>query len=63
MHASLTASVLILDPAGLSGAALLTYAFALAAVVWAAGAIVARRYGWARAQPALREIGRAGLAG
>ena len=59
MHASLTASVLILDPAGLSGAALLIYAFALAAVVWAAVALVVRRYSAHRAQPALRETRRA----
>jgi membrane protease YdiL (CAAX protease family) len=34
MHTSLTASVLVLDPAGMSGAILLTYGFALAATVW-----------------------------
>ena len=59
MHASLTASVLILDPSGLSGTALLTYAFALAAVVWAAVTLVGARYGWHRAQPPLSEIRRA----
>ncbi len=59
MHASLTASVLILDPAGLSGAALLTYTSALAAVVWAAVVFVGARYGWHVAQPPLREVRRA----
>ena len=55
MHASLTASVLILDPAGLLGAPLLTYAFALAAVVWATVMVVGVRSGWHRAQPRPRE--------
>jgi uncharacterized protein len=59
MHASLTASVMILDPSGLSGTALLTYALALAAVVWAAVALVGSRYGWHLAQSPLREIRRA----
>lgn len=59
MHASLTASVLILDPAGLSGAALLAYTLALAAVVWAAVAFVGARYGWDLARPPLREVRRA----
>jgi membrane protease YdiL (CAAX protease family) len=45
MHTSLTASVLILDPPGLSGATLLTYSFALAAVVWATVVAVGAR-GW-----------------
>jgi membrane protease YdiL (CAAX protease family) len=45
MHTSLTASVLILDPAGLSGATLLTYSFALAAVVWATVIAVGVRSG------------------
>ena len=46
MHASLTASVLILDPPALSGVALLTYSLALAATVWGAVALVAARNGW-----------------
>jgi uncharacterized protein len=46
MHVSLTASVLILDPAGLSGTALLSYSFALAATVWAVVALIAARSGW-----------------
>ena len=41
MHASLTASVLILDPSALTGVALLGYSFALAVVVWAAVAAIA----------------------
>ena len=52
MHASLTASVLILNPAAISGAALLTYSFALAAAVWAAVAVVAARHGLECEQPA-----------
>jgi membrane protease YdiL (CAAX protease family) len=59
MHASLTASVLILDPAGLTGTALLTYAFALASVVWAAAALVFARSDRHRAQPTLTETRRA----
>ena len=46
MHTSLTASVLILDPAGLYGARLLTYSFILAAVVWATVVAVGVRGGW-----------------
>jgi uncharacterized protein len=45
MHVSLTASVLILDPAAISGVALLTYSFALAAAVWTAVAVIAARHG------------------
>ena len=40
MHASLTSSVLILDPQGMSGVALLTYSFALGATGWATVAVV-----------------------
>jgi len=55
MHVSVTASVLILDPAALSGAAALTYIYSVAAVVWAAVAVVAITHGWHRAhQPANR---------
>ena len=55
MHVSVTASVLILDPAALSGAAALTYAYSVAAVVWAAVAVVAIAHGGHRAgQPADR---------
>jgi len=46
MHASLTASVLILEPAGLAGASLLFCSFALASVVWAAVVVIAARNGW-----------------
>jgi CAAX protease family protein len=49
MHVSLTASVLILDPLGLSGAAMLVYAFALALAVWLIVAVVGAHGGW-RAQ-------------
>ena len=41
MHASLTASLLILNPSALTGVALLGYSFALAVVVWAAVAAIA----------------------
>ena len=55
MHVSVTASVLILDPAALSGTAALIYAFSVAGVVWAAVAVVAITHGWHRArQPADR---------
>jgi len=50
MHASITGSVLILDPAAISGTAALTYSFALAAAVWAAVAVVALANGWHRAR-------------
>jgi membrane protease YdiL (CAAX protease family) len=55
MHVSVTASVLILDPAALSGTAALIYAFSVAAVVWAAVAVVVITHGRHRArQPADR---------
>ncbi len=41
MHLSITASLLILNPLAISGAALLTYSFALAAAVWVVVAAVA----------------------
>lgn len=41
MHASITASLLILNPLGISGVHLLAYSFALAAAVWLAIVIVA----------------------
>ena len=59
MHTSLTASVLILDPVAISGMALLTYSFALAAAVWGAVAVVAARHGWQFAQPPVRSVRRA----
>ena len=42
MHASLTASLLILNPVGISGARLLAYSFALALALWVvvAGVVV-----------------------
>jgi membrane protease YdiL (CAAX protease family) len=46
MHVSLTASVLIFEPEGLSGAELLTCAFALAATTWAAVGAVAAWNRW-----------------
>ena len=59
MHASLTASVLILDPPALSGVALLTYSLALAATVWGAVALVAARNGWDWGQRPVRSVGQA----
>ena len=41
MHVSFTASLLILNPLGISGVALLTFSFALAAAVWVIVAVVA----------------------
>ena len=41
MHVSFTASLLILNPLGISGVALLTFSFVLAAVVWVVVAVVA----------------------
>jgi membrane protease YdiL (CAAX protease family) len=46
MHMSLTASVLILDPAGLTGVRLLAYSFALAAAAWSAVAVLVASTGW-----------------
>jgi uncharacterized protein len=45
MHASFTASLLILNPAKIAGAHLVAYSFALAAMVWLVVAIVARSGG------------------
>ena len=52
MHVSLTASVLILDPLGLAGAAMLVYAFALAVAVWLIVAAVGAYGGWRAPQVA-----------
>jgi CAAX protease family protein len=55
MHASFTASLLMLNPLGLSGANLVTYSFALAAAVWAVVAVVAViNRGQLRPQPVRR---------
>ena len=59
MHASLTASVLILDPQGMSGMALLTYSFALAAAVWATVTVVGAGSGWHLDHRAARRAPRA----
>jgi membrane protease YdiL (CAAX protease family) len=59
MHVSITASVLILDPAAISGVASLTYSFVLATAVWAAVGLVAVRNGWHRADRRLRSVRRA----
>jgi hypothetical protein len=45
MHVSLTASLLMLNPLGISGAHLLTYSLALAGALWVI-AVVAARSGW-----------------
>ena len=55
MHVSLTASLLILNPLGMSGAHLLAFSFAFAAAVWVVvGAIASRRGGHLERPPALR---------
>jgi hypothetical protein len=41
MHLSLTTSLLTLNPIGISGAHLVTYSFALAAVMWIVAGVVA----------------------
>jgi hypothetical protein len=46
MHVSLTASLLILNPLGMSGAQLQVFSFALALAVWVVVAIVGSRSGW-----------------
>jgi membrane protease YdiL (CAAX protease family) len=50
MHASLTASVLIMDPAAIMGVDLLIYSIALAAVAWLAVAVIGLRTGWSASQ-------------
>jgi CAAX protease family protein len=56
MHASFTASLLILNPLGLAGANLEKYSYALAALVWIIVAIVVVM---SRAQPRPQELRRA----
>jgi len=46
MHTSLTTSLLILNPIGISGARLETFSFALAATMWVIVGVVAARGGW-----------------
>jgi membrane protease YdiL (CAAX protease family) len=46
MHVSLTTSLLILNPAGISGANLQVFSFAFAAVVWAAVVVIGTQSGW-----------------
>jgi uncharacterized protein len=46
MHASFTASLLILNPVEIAGARLLAYSFALAGAVWIVVAIVGVANGW-----------------
>jgi membrane protease YdiL (CAAX protease family) len=46
MHVSLTTSLLILNPLGISGANLLVFSFAFAAAVWAVVVVIASRCGW-----------------
>jgi membrane protease YdiL (CAAX protease family) len=56
MHASFTASLLMLNPLGISGANLVTYSFALAAALWIVVAVVTVA---GRAQPRPHELRRA----
>jgi membrane protease YdiL (CAAX protease family) len=46
LHGSFTASLLALNPVGISGVHLLAYSFALAAAVWGVVALIAVRGGW-----------------
>jgi uncharacterized protein len=46
MHVSVTASLLILHPLGISGANLLVFSFAFAAAVWVVVAVIASRGRW-----------------
>ena len=46
MHVSLTASLLILNPIGITGAPLQVFSFAFAAVVWVVVAAIALRRAW-----------------
>ena len=50
MHASFTASLLILNPVGLSGAHLVIYSFALAAAVWIVVAVERSLELWSQAK-------------
>jgi CAAX protease family protein len=54
MHASFTASLLILNPVGISGAHLLSYSFALAIAVWVVVAAVVLASGRHLSRPSLR---------
>ena len=54
MHASLTASMLVLQPMTISGMQLLTYLLVFAAVLWALVAVVVVADGPQPARPALR---------
>jgi CAAX protease family protein len=56
MHASFTASLLMLNPIGLAGANLVTYSFALAALVWVIVAVIAVM---SRVQPRPQDLRRA----
>ncbi|HEX2740474.1 MAG TPA: hypothetical protein VHM69_08510, partial [Rubrobacter sp.] len=57
MHASLTASTLILGPLAISGVALLTYSLALAAATWVVVAAVAvAQGGHLSRRPLLRRV-------
>ena len=63
MHVSLTASVLILDPAGLTGVSTLAYSYSLAAVVWVVVAVIGWRTGWRAPSPGARDADRRRAAG
>jgi membrane protease YdiL (CAAX protease family) len=53
MHASFTASLLILNPLGLSGTPLQIYSLSLAAAVWIVVAAIASRSGWRGHEPSV----------
>ena len=54
MHVSLTASLLILNPLGISGAHLVAYSFALAAALWVVVGVVALANARRRREPLSR---------
>jgi membrane protease YdiL (CAAX protease family) len=63
MHVSLTASLLILNPIGISGANLLVFSFAFAAAVWVVVVVIASRRGWHLVRRPLRSSRQAAAAG
>ena len=59
MHASITASLLVLNPLEIAGAHLQMYSFALAGAVWVVVAAIAVRTGWRLEHQPLRTAQRA----
>jgi membrane protease YdiL (CAAX protease family) len=63
MHVSLTASLLILNPLGISGANLLVFSFTFAAAVWVVVVVITSRGRWHLERRPLRSSRRAASAG